>query len=117
MPRGVRGTSSPTAPERPAMPEDPYAVETTGSEGAEANGDMMDHGPEGGRTKDGETALLPRTIFSGKELTPGSKCTFEVVKVYEDEVEVKYVKEENPRPSMSALLQGLEGVAKPYGGM
>lgn len=54
-----------------------------------------------------ETALLPKSLFSGKDIEPGSKCEVEVVHVYEDEVEVKYVKhkedldaKEKDEPSM-----------------
>lgn len=39
-----------------------------------------------------ETALLPLSIFPEKDLKVGSKCTFEVVSILEDEVEVKYNK-------------------------
>ncbi len=39
----------------------------------------------------GETSLLPKSFFSGKELTVGSTCEVKIVHVYDDEVEVEYV--------------------------
>jgi hypothetical protein len=47
--------------------------------------------------EDGETALLPKSFFEGQSLEPGQQYYVEVVRSYEDEVEVKYphkVKEE-----------------------
>jgi hypothetical protein len=60
-----------------------------------------------------DTALLPKSLFSGKDIEPGSKCEVEIVHIYEDEVEVKYVKHnkeskgEAPKeePSMKDKIQ------------
>jgi len=96
------------------MPEDPYSVETESA----SDQDPMDNGSEGGRSTDGETALLPKSIFSDKTIEPGSKCTFEVVKVHGDEVEVKYSKEEEPKPEadmMESSMGGLDQLAQGYG--
>lgn len=41
-----------------------------------------------------ETALLPKSLFGDKNLEPGAECKIKVVRVYEDEVEVEYVKHE-----------------------
>jgi hypothetical protein len=38
---------------------------------------------------EGNTALLPKSIFGG-DVAAGQECTFKVVHVYEDEVEVSY---------------------------
>lgn len=47
-----------------------------------------------------QTALLPKSIFPGGEAPePGSVCEFEVVRSYENEVEVKYSTEEEPETS------------------
>lgn len=56
-----------------------------------------------------ETALLPLSIFPEKDLKVGSKCSFEVVSILEDEVEVKYSKsdegsEEPEEESMDAKI-------------
>lgn len=40
------------------------------------------------------TFLVPKDALGGKEPNPGDKCTFEIVKVHGDEVEVRYVGEE-----------------------
>lgn len=62
--------------------------------------------PESKENETGEeTALLPKSLFSGKDIEPGSKCEVEIVHVYEDEVEVKYVphgtKEDKPKEEIS----------------
>ena len=41
-----------------------------------------------------ETALLPKSIFGDKTLEPGAECKIKVVQIYDDEVEVEYVKHE-----------------------
>ena len=41
------------------------------------------------RESEGDTALLPKSLFK-PEVKAGDTCEFEVVHVYEDEVEVKY---------------------------
>lgn len=46
------------------------------------------------------TGLLPREFFQGKDLTPGTKCEIEVVKVHDDQAEVRYMPhEENAEPA------------------
>lgn len=97
------------------MPEDPYSIDQTESV---PNQEPMDRGSEEERSTDGETALLPKSIFSDKTLEPGSTCKFEVVKVHGDEVEVKYVKEEEPEPEadmMASSMGGLDQLAQGYG--
>lgn len=54
------------------------------------------------------TALLPKSFFQGKAPEVGHECKVEVVHVYEDEVEVKYLPEgkdeekSEPAPEMAA---------------
>ena len=38
--------------------------------------------------EEGETTLVPRSMLGDKK--PGDKCTFEVVRTFDDEVELKY---------------------------
>jgi hypothetical protein len=38
-----------------------------------------------------QTGLLPKSFFGSKELTPGKQCKVEIVKTYDDEVQVKYI--------------------------
>lgn len=63
-----------------------------------------------------ETALLPKTLIMGKEVSPGDKVTLEVVHVYEDEVEVAYptktVKEESDE-QLDAMAEEEMPVAPP----
>lgn len=95
------------------MPNDPYAVEEIPANDQEP----MEQGSGGESATDGETALLPKSIFKDKNLEPGTKCTFEIVRAHEDEVEVKYSKEEEaPAPRMG-IEAGLDQIAKPYGGL
>jgi hypothetical protein len=42
--------------------------------------------------EESDTGLLPKSFFGDKELKPGNRCTVEIVRCYEDECEVKYVK-------------------------
>lgn len=41
---------------------------------------------------DSESALLPKSFFGDKDLEVGKKCEVKIVHVYEDEVEVEYVR-------------------------
>lgn len=89
------------------MPNDPYAVNDMTEEPMEREGSGEESAMEG------ETALLPKSIFGGKTIEPGSKCTFEVVRIHGDEIEVKYSKES--KPTMIGVIGGLDQIAKPYG--
>ena len=45
--------------------------------------------PEGqDADKDGQTSILPKSFFSGKDLKPGDKCDVTVVRIHENDVEV-----------------------------
>lgn len=39
-----------------------------------------------------QTALLPKSFFQGKDLSVGKQCKVEIVRLLEDEAEVKYVR-------------------------
>lgn len=55
--------------------------------------------------EDGETALIPRSLFGGHEPKPGEEYVFQVVRSYEgDEIEIKYApkKKESEPPSDDA---------------
>lgn len=39
-----------------------------------------------------ETALLPRSFFQGKNIEVGKKCEIRVEGIFDDEIEVSYVK-------------------------
>lgn len=70
---------------------DDYYDETEASPAPE-----MEEGED--ETPEVETALLPKSIFEDKELKPGSECKFRIVHVYDDEVEVEYVKHDKDKP-------------------
>lgn len=47
--------------------------------------------PKDKKDEDGETALIPRSLFGGHDPKPGEEYVFEVVRAYEgDEIEIKY---------------------------
>jgi hypothetical protein len=50
----------------------------------------------------GQTALLPKSIFGGKELKPGDKVEVTVARVREDAYEVEYSQAEEEQPQESA---------------
>lgn len=75
--------------------------EEMGGEGAA--GSAEDNGKDS-NAPETETTLVPKSIFP-EEPEPGKVCEFEVVHVYEKEVELKYKKDEKKPTEMS----GAEG--------
>lgn len=67
--------------------------------------------------KDENTALLPKDFFGDKELKPGNQCTIEIVRSYEDEVEVRYVKheDESKEPEEESANSKLEAMGSSPG--
>lgn len=53
-----------------------------------------------------ETGLVSKSLFGGKMPEPGSTCTFKVVKVYDDEVEVEYAGTEDAKEPSSDDTMG-----------
>ncbi len=82
----------------PMAEEDPYA-DAAGPTGA----------PEEAKGEEA-TGLLPTAFFMGKTLEPGSVCEVEIVRVHDDQVEVKYVphteenETEQPLPEVDAEM-------------
>jgi hypothetical protein len=76
--------------------------------------DLYDEEMEGSNPRsesgedEGTTGLLPVGFFKDKSPQPGDICSVEVVKIYDDQVEVRYVshgedesmEEESPEQSM-----------------
>lgn len=50
-----------------------------------------------------ETALLPKSIFGQKDLKVGSECSFRIVHIYDDEIEVEYVAHKSKKPGGSMM--------------
>ncbi len=67
-------------------------------EDAETTGSPEDEGAP--------TGLLSKSFFMGKEKQPGDICSIEVVKVYDDQVEVKYIAHEGGEED--AMEEGME---------
>jgi hypothetical protein len=58
--------------------------------------------PDDGDQSEGQTAMLPKSVFP-KPPEPGDSCTFRIVRVHDDEVEVSYdEKEKAPEPEGQA---------------
>jgi len=82
-----------------ATKNDPYA----GLE--EPSDEPMPKEDKPGDDEEGETVLIPKSFFGDQELKSGQQYYVEVVREYEDEVEVKYpkqVKEEKEKPTAKA---------------
>ena len=66
-----------------------------------------------------ETALLARSLFAGKDLEVGSECKVRIVHIFEDEVEVEYIKHYDEKestdtdegPSMREAMGRFDGMA------
>jgi hypothetical protein len=79
---------------------DPYSALADSDSGDTSETPQAPKGNE-----DGETALLSKSFFGGHQPKPGEQYYVEVVRSYEDEVEVKYpkqVKEEKEKPTAEA---------------
>lgn len=69
------------------------------------------------KDEDGATALLPKSFFEGQELKPGEQYYVEIVRSYEDEVEVRYPhkvkgeddEEESPESKIAAMGKEVGG--------
>jgi hypothetical protein len=92
------------------MPEDSDYYDSGPAAGTEPNpakpgSDANKPGEE--KTPEAETALLPKSLFPGEPPAIGDVCQFKVEHLFEDEVEVSYVKEgegeENPPRKPSAM--------------
>lgn len=87
---------------------------------ADESGESQDNGGKEESSDDqkpeGQTALLDKSVFP-EEPKPGDVCKFRVVKVYEDEVEVEYEKEdaeeksEGKSPSMDEAMGKMDSMA------
>lgn len=91
------------------MPEDYYQQDQEPN--AQEKG-AKDEAPEE------NTFLAPKSAVK-KDANPGDKCEFEIVHVYEDEVELKWVKDgEYDKPkAMDEAMSGMDSMAgdKPEG--
>jgi hypothetical protein len=66
--------------------------------------------------RDTQTALLPKSLFAGRDVAPGDIMTVRVVRAHEDELEVVAASESDSAPEESAELAApaLEGGAELY---
>lgn len=61
---------------------------------------------------EGATTLIPKSVCPGMDLEPGQKLEFEVVKSYEDEVEIKYLKGDKGESEMDRSEDKLNAMAE-----
>jgi hypothetical protein len=54
--------------------------------------------PAQGATEGGETALIPKSLFQGREFKPDEIISLKVVHLFEDEVEVQPVFDKTEKP-------------------
>ncbi len=82
------------------MPDnsDPYyeAGADAASDDTSAHAPMKKDMEKPGDEKEAETALLPKSLFPGEPPDIGDVCDFKVEHVWEDEIEVSYVKSDKP---------------------
>lgn len=82
--------------------------ETTGEKrmGGDEKGDQENEGKE----EEGETAIAPKSVFEGYQ--PGDRCTVEIVRSHDDNVEFKVVGEDHepeaPEPGETAPKGGAQ---------
>lgn len=88
------------------MAED-YSSDGMYDDAPDAPAASSDSAPKEETADKSQTALLPKSIFQGKDLKPGSRCTFEVVAVLEEEVQVDYVshKGESDKPRKTSGME------------
>ena len=96
---------------------------TDGVDETTASKDTPDNsGSDSQDSMEGETSLLPKSFFQGKDLTVGNECKVKIEHVYDDEVEVSYVPHSTDEESgetspddetMEAAQSKLDGMATP----
>lgn len=64
--------------------------------------------PEQREADGATTGLLAKDFFQGKDPKPGDKCEVEVVKVYDDQVEVRYSRKSDDDEEASVVEEELE---------
>jgi hypothetical protein len=105
------------------MPQDFYGEGDEGASTSTAQAEPEHDDKEGMEDKDeGETALVPKSMFMGKELKPDDEFIFKIVKDHGEEVEIKYSTgkdesaEKPKRSQMDESGDALERMGKPATG-
>lgn len=62
-----------------------------------------DKAGDGEEADEGETTLVPKSMFGGKDYQPGDKCTFEIMHDHGDEVEVRHVSDQSDEKHESEM--------------
>ena len=62
-----------------------------------------DESPKKGRDAKEATALLPKTVLGGKDVTVGDRITLEITSIHDDQIAVAYAqKDQAPKPDKPA---------------
>jgi hypothetical protein len=90
--------------------EDDYYSSDPSSDGpAPANSTDDDSDPSKSDQPEGNGALVPKSLFGDGGPEVGSECKFRVVHVYDDEVELEYVKDGDDKKSSKPAMDEAEG--------
>lgn len=88
------------------MPEDYYDQEE--DMGSESEESASPEASQRGASEGGETALIPKSLLAGKEFQPGEEVVFQIVHIYEDEVEIQYATYEPKKEKGSSPMEESE---------
>ena len=103
------------------MPDDLYGDEATATAERPPRDDRERPGDEDDeREQDrGETALLPKSIFGGKELNRGDRYEIEIAAIHDEEVSVELIGEAGGEagPEGETPPEASEAARRPPGGM
>lgn len=80
------------------MPEDYYS---DGGE-APASSKAGETPQTGAGADDQPTGVLPKSILAGKKFKPGDEVVLEIVRIHDDEIEVKYASEKGKEEESEA---------------
>ncbi len=87
------------------MANDYYGTQDAGT-GTSATDSEPNPSPDTNSEEGAETFLVPLDAL-GEDVKPGKQCTIEVVQVFEDEAECKYLDSENEPDHKSAMDQSM----------
>lgn len=98
------------------MPPDTMYSDNPGADGSAPDESQNADTEDQSQDQEGETFLVSKSNLGGDDPQPGDVCKFEVVRVHEDEVEFKYVKEDNKNesdnPDMAKAHAQMDEMAK-----
>ena len=61
--------------------------------------------PDPSEKSDSPTAVISKEAFGGRAIKPGSECTFRILRVNENDVEVQYSSEDESEDEMGQMME------------